>query len=557
VFNFDIFYDLKLCFIDFIKNKYNLEIANLNLISFDNNTEEKRFQFGDLSCNAPLIIAKVKKKSPKEISTEIVNEFKNDLIIKIDSAGIGFLNFFVNNSLYNRFLKNILTQKTFITKTIDNKEKYNIEFISANPTGPLHIGHGRGGIIGDILVRTLNKKGYTVSSEFYINDAGNQIFNLGKSLFARYKEICGEKIDFPEDGYHGEYIKEIANKIYSEFNNKKLDNNINWFGEYAQKILLEEIKNSLSNYKISFDLWFSEKTLHEPIENNKSRIDIAIEKIRKNGYIYETEDKTVWFAATKLNDDKDRVLKRADGRYTYTAADIAYLVNKINRGFTKLIMIMGQDHHSFMIRMNAIVKALGYDEKILSIILYQLVTIKNSGQLIRLSKRSGNIIELQDIIDAVGPDIARYFYLNKKNDAHLDFDLAVALQQSNSNPVYYIQYAYVRILGIIKKANDFKINIEKDFENIYKFNETEKMIIRKLSEFDKTLEIIVNSFQTHLLANYIFDLAGLFHNFYNSNICINKDDELNTKKRIALINAIFIALKESSEILGMSLPENM
>ncbi len=557
MFNFDIFYNLKLCFFDFIKKKYLLDNNfTIDLISFDNNIEEKRIAFGDFSCNVPLIIAKIKKKSPKEISDEILNEFNNDFIVKIESAGAGFLNFFISDFIYNDFIKNIINKKTLINKIKDNKDKYNIEYVSANPTGPLHIGHGRGGIIGDILVRVLKKKGYNVSSEFYINDAGNQIFNLGKSLFARYKESCGQTVDFPEDGYHGQYVKEIADKIYSEFNNLKLNEDINWFGEYAQKILLDNIKNTLLDYKISFDLWFSEKILHEN-NNKKSLIDIAIEEINKNGYIYETEDKTVWFASTKLGDDKDRVLKRADGRYTYAAADIAYLKHKLNRGFTKLIMILGQDHHSFMIRLYAIVKALGYCEKTLSIILYQLVTLKNSGQLIRLSKRAGNIIELQDIIDSVGPDIARFFYLNKKNDSHLDFDLAVALQQSNNNPVYYIQYAYVRILGIIKKANIFKINTEKDFENSYKFNETERMIIRKISEFDKTLNFIINSFQTYLLANYIFDLSGLFHNFYNSNICINKDDEINTKKRILLIEAVFLAIKESAEILGMTLPENM
>lgn len=550
----NIFNEIINAFQAFISNNFLLEKENNNF-SYDFNVEEKRKDFGDFSSNATLILCKLLKKSPKEIFEIIDKNFKNDDIQKIEFAGAGFINFYIKDNVYSNYLKKLISNKFNVLSLINNsKENFNIEFISANPTGPLHIGHGRGGIIGDTLVRILRELKYNVTSEFYINDAGAQIEKLGKSLLIRYKQKCGENIELPEDSYHGEYLKDIADELFEKNENKILNNSVEWFSDYGKKILLDELKNTLSSYNIFFDVWFSEKKLH--VEN---KIIEAVEILKKNNAVYETEDGAIWFKATEYGDEKDRVLKRSNGSWTYVAADIAYLKNKIKRGFTKLIMVLGQDHHSFAIRIKGIMQALGYNSDNLKIILYQLVTITHEGELLRLSKRKGNIISLKDIVEVVGTDISRFFYLNKNADAHLDFDVNIALKNDDTNPVYYIHYAYVRIQGILRKFEtkygDFESSVNNNFD--YKYENNERVLIKKVSMLQNLLESIIKNLQPHLLSYYLLELTSLFHSFYNSNIFVLNEDKETTIKRICIIKSIYSTFDKCLEMMGMSKPKSM
>lgn len=545
-----IFFEISSYINNFLCNHFSINSNNIKNISYDFNIDEKRLEFGDFSINAPLVLTKICKKNPKDIANEIIKNFKNENIEKIELAGVGFLNFYCKDIFYKNILleiqKNNFNDNLFISKNKNSEINYNVEFVSANPTGPLHIGHGRGGIIGDTISRILKEKEYNCSSEFYINDAGIQIEKLGLSLLIRYKQVCGETIDLPENVYMGEYLIDMAQDIYNQYNSSVLEKEISWFSEYAKNILLFNLQSTLSNYGINFDVWFSEKTLHL----NKS-IDNAVNELIQKEYIYETVDKTLWFKSTLFGDEKDRVIKKANSDWTYVAADIAYIKNKIDRGFNKIIMILGQDHHSFAIRLKGILQALGHDSSILNIILYQLVTVKDANEIVRLSKRKGNIIELKDIIDTVGKDITRFFYLNKKADAHLDFDIHLALQNINNNPVYYIQYAYVRMNSIVNKYNEIE-NDCKILENSeYLFTNFERILIRKIFHFDIILENIINLMQPHLLSYYILEISGLFHSYYSSNKFILENNELEMQKRIFILKMIFKVIQKGLNLLGM------
>lgn len=353
----NIFIEIQNDFLDFLKKNYQIN-KNLLNINFDNNLEEKRIDFGDFSTNAPFVISKILKINHFEIINNVILNFKNINISKIEAASNGFLNFFIKSDFYENYLSLILKNKILYEKT-KNKKKYNIEFVSANPTGPLHIGHGRGGIIGDILANVLKELGHEVTKEFYINDAGSQIEKLGKSLKARYQELCGLNIEFLDDWYSGDYLINIANDLFKKNENSLLNEEINFFSEYGKKKLLEKLKETLNNYGINFDIWFSEKILHLD-----GSIEKALKILSEKNFCYEL-DNSLWFKSTNWNDDKDRVLKKSNGEYTYISADIAYLKNKIDRGYDHLIMILGQDHHSYKTRLNSIINALGYKSEIL------------------------------------------------------------------------------------------------------------------------------------------------------------------------------------------------
>lgn len=526
---------------------------NSNSLEIQINTDSKRIEFGDISTNAPLILAKIVKKNPAVIAEIIIKKFEDDENIKkIEFAGMGFINIFFKNQVYQNYYQSLLKKEILIINKLHSKKKYNVEFVSANPTGPLHIGHGRGAIIGDVLSKVLKIKGYEASTEFYINDAGNQIERLGKSVQSAYLSHCNIKNKTPENGYKGYYIEEITEEIVKKEKNNKIDSAVNWFSDYAKNILLKKIKKTLLDYQVTFDMWFSEKTLHESLA-----IDNAIVLLTEKGFTYETDDKTLWFKSTLFGDDKDRVLKKQDGQWTYIAADIAYFLNKINRGFDHIVMILGQDHHSFKIRLEAIAKAFNFDISNLTIILYQLITLKNDGELMRMSKRKGNSIELETIIDTVGSDVARFFYLNKKADAHLDFDIKEALEKSNANPVFYIQYAMVRIKSIFEKVNGIISDTEIiNNEDEYEFTDLEKLLLKKISLFDKTLEKIITLSQPHLLTYYTTELVALFHSFYTSHPIISPEVAI-TKKRLGLLKIIYETLNYCVNILRISIPDKM
>lgn len=521
---------------------------------FDYNFDPARDDFGDLSISDALLIAKVYKTNPYDIAKTIQESlYQIDFIDKIEVIKPGFINIFFKNSLYASYLKNIYESKIYYNNNTSDNNIYNIEFVSANPTGPLHIGHGRGAIIGDILYQVMKLKHYQVTAEYYINDAGNQINRLGQSLFLRYQEKCFHtNIQLDNELYQGEYLIDLASQIYNQYQETKLLSSIEWFSEYAKDHLLKDIKDTLSEYRINFDVWFSEKNLH----NNE--IDKAISLLNDKGYIYITkEDNTVWFRATHFGDEKDRVLKKQDGQWTYTAADIAYLLNKKQRGFTKIIMILGQDHHSFKIRMHAIAEAIGFPKENLVILLYQLVTLKNENKIVRMSKRKGNSIELQDIIDNVGSDVARFFYLHRKREAHLEFDIAQALEKDKNNPVFYIQYALVRIRSVLTKYQNIATDTQiLDSITIYNYQNDERLLLKKIDSLNSMLNDIIQNYHTHQLAFYTLELSSLFHSFYRHNN-IMSDNPIKTQTRIALITTIRDVLTICANTLGISIPDRM
>lgn len=543
-------------FYNIIKTKLNDFNKNFPLekLEINPNTDIKKKEFGDISINAPMILAKIKKENPVVLAKEIRDLFADNFEIeKIEIAGGGFLNFFLKDSFFKKYLFELIDQKMFFMKQQYDLNNYNIEFVSANPTGPLHIGHGRGAIIGDVLAKIMKLKGYRVTREFYINDAGSQIEKLGKSVFAMYKNFCGIESIFPEDGYHGYYIKEIAERLYKEHGNQILEKEITFFSFYAKEKLLKNIENTLLEYQVQFDVWFSEKQLHDD-----AMIEKAIDILDKKGFIYIADDQSIWFKSILFGDEKDRVLKKSNGEWTYTAADIAYFLNKIDRGFTKIIMILGQDHHSFKIRLEAIAAALGFDLNNFYIILYQLVTLKNEGELVRMSKRKGNSIELSTVIDVVGSDVARFFYLNKKADAHLDFNIKDALEKNTNNPVFYIQYAIVRIKSILEKA-ELYIDINKIKENDIEdsFQEIEKLLLKQIATLDHTLEKILLYQAPHLISYFTSELASLFHSWYNFEQIIDKENEKRTKKKLLLIKSVQDCLFICADILGIKIPDRM
>ena len=419
----------------FLNNDITNDSCRLNI-----NVDEAKQAFGNLSTTVPLVLAKALKRIPREVATEIATTFTHPLVEKIDIAGPGFINMHLTQDAFKLLAKELFEQKEAFFKpdSLDKKYNFSLEFVSANPTGPLHFGHGRGGIIGDVLGNVLRFVGHNVTKEFYINDAGNQIQKLGESFKIRCLQVAGIDATIPEDGYHGEYLTLLAQDCCAQFGKELFEKPDSFFASYAKEHLLEALKNTLKDYGIDFDVWFSEKTLHE-----SGSITTALEVLEKRGFLFEKDD-ALWFRTTDFGDDKDRVIRKSTGEYTYIAADIAYLKNKIERGFDNLIFILGHDHHSYVTRLNAVKNGLGYIDYPLSVILYQLVKISEDGAMVRMSKRAGAIVGLQDIIDTVGKDVARFFYLNRKADAQLEFDIGLALKRTEENPVYYVQYAYVR-----------------------------------------------------------------------------------------------------------------
>lgn len=535
-------------FLDYLSKTF---VYNSN-IDTTMNIDLSRQQFGDISSNAAIIIAKELKTAPIKIAQQIALEFKNDYILKIEIAGPGFLNIFLTKESFIKSTAYIFKNKelSFINSNLI-KQKYNIEFVSANPTGPLHFGHGRGGIIGDVLANILTFIGHIVTKEFYINDAGIQIKKLGKSLKTRCLQALGQNIEIDEDGYQGNYLIELANECIQEYGADLIDNADIFFEQYAKSKLLDAIKSTLNKYKINFDVWFSETSLHQ-----SNAIEQAIAILDKNGYLY-TQDGALWFKSTEFGDDKDRAIKKGNGEYTYVAADIAYLENKIERKYDHLIMILGQDHHSYATRLKAVLSGLKRNPNMLDVILYQLVTLKEDGLALRMSKRAGRIVDLMGIIEEVGPDIARFFYLNKKADAHLDFDIGLALQKTDENPVFYIQYAYVRTKSILKKAAELEI-----FKNINEhdakfINDCDKILIKKILHLKDLLTSINRNYQTHLLSHYTIDLAQTFHSYYNANKVLDLEHIEISRARLVLINIVKDSFELCFKLLGISAPENM
>jgi len=485
---------------------------------------------GDYSTNVAMVLAKKLGKNPREVAEEIKAKIKPDLFSKIEVAGPGFINFFISETHLKKQLKNVLKKKNkFGNLKIGKNEKVNIEFISANPTGPLTLGNGRGGFGGDALANVLNKAGYKVTREYYINDTGNQIKKLGHSVLGDEEAV-----------YKGEYILKLKSKIK--------DSDPEKVGEKASKEILEKmIKPSVKKMGIKFDVWFSEKGLYK-----KGEVDKAITELTKKGFTYESEG-ALWFKSKDIGDDKDRVLVRADGIKTYFASDIAYLKNKFKRRFKKLIMFLGADHYGYMPRLKASSVALGYKKESIDDVVMQLVRLFENGKEVRMSKRTGIYVTIDELIDEVGLDVARFFFLMISSNTHMNFNLDLARERSEENPVFKIQYAYARMSAILRKAKKIKI-LNPDLKLLVEPSEIE--LIKELVRLPEIIEDTAKDYQTQRLPQYAMELADAFHKFYENCIVISDAKGL-TKARLALVIASKIVLKNTLDLMGVSAPEKM
>lgn len=536
-----------------IQNLFNLDDAFARKTSeLELNTDEHKQDFGDLNSNAAMMLAKELKQNPRAVAQTIIAAFSHEAVERIEIAGPGFLNLFLKPESLCQLAQQISTQREdFFKLTPDHpKKNINLEFVSANPTGPLHLGHGRGGIIGDVLANIIHFLGHRVTKEFYINDAGVQIQRLGKSLKIRCQQECGIDAIMPEDGYQGEYLVELAKKCIEKYGIGVLKEEDVFFEQFGKEHLLAALKTTLANYGITFDVWFSEKSLH-----TSGAIDETLNLLQKHGYLYEQEG-ALWFRSTEFGDDKDRVVKKSSGELTYVAADSAYLKNKVDRGFTTLIMVLGHDHHGYEVRLQALMKALRFDAH-LDIIFYQLVKMKASGQLVRMSKRAGNIVSLEDVIETVGKDVARFFYLNRKADAQLEFDLDLALKKTDENPVYYIQYAYVRTGSILAKASQESALADISADDALHLGAQEAVLLKKIASLSTLLESISEHYQTHLLTYYALELAQQFHGYYARNKVIDLENIPQSRARLLMVTIVRNTLATTLNLLGISKPEKM
>lgn len=539
-------------FTEFLKKQFP-SAPSLKGITFQLNVDEHKKEFGDINSNAALVLAKELQQNPRQIAATLKDSFSHPAVEKVEIAGPGFLNFFLTTDAYQTIARELFAQKEafFKLNAQEPKKNYSVEFVSANPTGPLHLGHGRGGIIGDVLGNILRFVGHRVTKEFYINDAGLQIKKLGLSLKIRCQQLLGASVELPEEAYHGEYLIELAKECIKTHGASVVDQPEEFFATYAREYLLKKIEETLASYGIHFDVWFSEKTLH-----TSGAIEKEFKTLQARGTTYE-QDGALWFKSTTYGDDKDRVLRKKDGELTYVAADIAYMTNKIDRGFDHIIMILGQDHHSYMARLKGILEALGHNPAMLDVILYQLVSLKESGALVRMSKRAGKIITLKDVIDTVGTDVARFFYLNRKADAHLEFDLDLALKKSDENPVYYIQYAYVRLGSLLEKSQEHQGLRDLQESDLLHISKDEAFLLKKMVSLKDLLHNIGTNYQTHLLTYYLSELAQAFHKYYNDHRIIELENIPQSRARLMTVRLLRETFALTLTLLGISKPEKM
>lgn len=516
-------------------------------------------EHGDFATNVAMQLAKPEKKAPRQIAEILIKELEEtgELFEKVEIAGPGFINFFINKSVWHDFLKSVLVEGDNYGKgTVGTGKKVQVEFVSANPTGPLHIGHGRGAATGDAVASLLSAAGFEVVREYYINDAGNQMDTLGRSVYLRYCELLGKTIEFPADCYQGDYIKDIARDLVTKFGSRYLDapdaEAIPVFAKLGGDIILNGIKDDLAAFGVVHDTWFSEQTLFD-----SDKVTEAITLMRERGHIYE-EDGALWFRTTDFGDDKDRVVVRGNGVTTYFASDIAYHRDKYDRGFDWAINVWGADHHGYVPRLKAIVEGLGRSPDDLKIILVQLVSLLRDGEPVAMSTRSGEFVTLKEVVDEVGRDAARFFFLMRRSDSQLDFDLELAKRQSTENPVYYVQYAHARICSIFETAIE-KGLVPNDFTTIplAKLEAPEELaLIKFLGKFPETVEGSALNFEPHRITYYLQELAGLFHSFYNRHRVIGEDPELSAA-RLLLLKCTAQTLKNGLLLLGVSAPEKM
>ena len=530
------------------------ETFNLDVDKNDFSVEiPKDKNHGDYSTNAAMRYAKILRKSPREIAENLSKTLQNsDIIEKIEIAGPGFINFFIRNDSLTKIISDILKNgENYFKSNIGGGTKVMVEYVSANPTGDLHLGHARGAAYGDTLTRILSFVGYDVLREYYVNDAGNQIEVLGNSLFERYKEALGLPFDLSKIGYQGKDVIKLAHDIAAQDKNKWVDDDSierkDYFKKVGTKLELDKIKKDLDLYRIHFDHYQSELDLYR-----SGKVENALKEVKKTPYTYEL-DGALWLKTTEFGDDKDRVLIKSDGSLTYFTPDISYHKDKFDRGYDKLIDILGADHHGYIARLKAGLKILGYNPDNLDIAIVQMVRLMENGEEVKMSKRTGNAVTIRELCEDVGVDVARYFFISKPIISHLDFDLGLARNQSNENPVYYIQYAYARMMSILRKNDSFEIKDSYSLLN----NEKEIQLIKHLGELKHVLEDVTKVKEVNIVANYAYRLAQLFHSFYNDLTVIDKDNEALTKERLSLVKACAITLKTTLSLLGIEAKESM
>ena len=509
----------------------------------------KKRENGDFSSNIAMQLTKVLKDNPRSIAEKIKSIVeKNENINKVEIAGPGFINIYLEDSFVFSGIKTVIEKDSNYGKsTIGNNKKINIEFVSANPTGILHLGTARGAAYGSNLANIMSFCGYDVTKEYYVNDGGNQIENLGISLKERYKGLCGMKENMPEDGYYGDEIKEIAKSIYDEYKDQKLGEDLEFFKEIAVNHLLSIIKTDLSNFGVTFDVWTSEKSIR-----SKGRIEESLKILDKKGLIYE-KDNATFLKTTIYGDDKDRVLIKTDNTYTYLVPDIAYHLDKFDRGFDYLIDVFGADHHSYVSRLKASIEALGYDKDKLEVRLLQMVRLLKAGQIVKMSKRTGGNITISELVDEVGKDSARYFFASRSLDGQMDFDIDLAVKKSNDNPFFYVGYAHARICSILEEAKNKNITMNLE---INEMDEDSKALLLKVYEFSDIVEVSSLKKEPHLITNYVYELASLFHNYYGKHRILT-DDILLSQNRLSLIKTVGITIKNALNLIGVTAPTKM
>ncbi|MCY7978218.1 arginine--tRNA ligase [Bacillus inaquosorum] len=513
---------------------------------------------GDYSTNMAMQLARIAKKAPRQIAEEIVAHFDKGKasIEKLDIAGPGFINFYMNNQYLTKLIPSVLKAGEAYGETnIGNGERVQVEFVSANPTGDLHLGHARGAAVGDSLCNVLSKAGYDVSREYYINDAGNQINNLALSVEVRYFEALGLEKPMPEDGYRGEDIiaigKRLAEEYGDRFVNEEESERLAFFRDYGLKYELEKLRKDLENFRVPFDVWYSETSLYQ-----NGKIDKALEALREKGHVYE-EDGATWFRSTAFGDDKDRVLIKKDGSYTYLLPDIAYHKDKLDRGFDKLINVWGADHHGYIPRMKAAIEALGYEKGTLEVEIIQLVHLYKNGEKMKMSKRTGKAVTMRDLIEEVGLDAVRYFFAMRSADTHMDFDLDLAVSTSNENPVYYAQYAHARICSMLRQGEEQGLKPAADLDFSHIQSEKEYDLLKTIGGFPEAVAEAAEKRIPHRVTNYIYDLASSLHSFYNAEKVIDPENEEKSRARLALMKATQITLNNALQLIGVSAPEKM
>ena len=512
-------------------------------------------EFGDFASNFAMQSARALRCNPRVLAQYIVENLDCPYVKKAEIAGPGFINFYLNPDwVYDMLARIVEAGENYGNLPKASDEKIQLEYVSANPTGPLHVGHGRGAAVGSALANLLKAAGYDVEQEYYINDAGNQMNNLARSVNARYLELLGKEIEFPEDGYHGHDIIDTAQRIINKYGDRFLQmeeaERLEEFKTIAYQEKLAALKEDLERFNVRFDVWFSEKTLHEA-----NKIKEACDRLLEKGYMYE-QDGALWLKSTAFGDDKDRVVIRDNGVPTYFAADIAYHANKFGRGFDRVINLWGADHHGYIARMKAAMQCMGYQPEQLEILILQMVRLLRDGQEVKMSKRTGQSVTLNELIDEVGTDAARFFFVMRSIDSQLDFDLDLAKKKSNDNPVFYVQYAHARICSIMRQVAEVGIKVQGKGDYKLLTEPVEVDLIKKLGEYPEVLATAAKERAVQQVAHYVYDLAGLFHSAYNQCRILGVNEDLQ-QARLAMVMAVGHVVRHALSILGVSAPEKM